>query len=694
MKHTTPHFITGWFFIVCIPFAFTQTNPVDTSKTTVQTPLASVAACSAASTLKSEKFNQGNISDPLQLAQGKVAGFTLARPGSNPNEPFQVRLRGLSSFISSTAPLMVVNGIPGIDPGLIDPNEITSITFLKDASAAARYGMRGAAGVILLETRTGGEGPIAIDYSAQLAVDQASNQYSVFDAAAFIQNGGLDLSPQVNRQTDWQNEVLRTGLSQAHHLGIGGGLGQGHFSVGLNYRTTQGILKGSGLNQYSGQIGIEQRFWKNRIKINGNLLATRRQSDLGFSEAFRYAVMANPSSEIRSNDPVFQQFGGYVDQLTFDYYNPVAIIEQNAGRSRQERLTGILGAEVRILNGLSAFVRAAENRDNGIAGEFYSPQSKWRGQGVNGSLRRIKSDQTNRYLESSVRYRRSIADGIGMDINAGYAWQKFEYQYADTTANGTLGLNRESKLSDFEPLVLTPSSRYGNLVAGNNTLVAYFGRIQMNFRDRYFVEAGLRREGSSRLGYRNKWGNFPYANAGLDLDKIWNFSKLEYLKLRVGYGITGQQPAYDGLSRLVLSPGALFYNNGAYESGLGPTLNENPDLKWEEKREINIGLDFSTAHGKITGSLDYYRNTVSDIIVNVYVPSPPNLASTTYQNIGEISAKGFEATIGLPDLLNQDNFHWSTDLVFQTGKVTLEQVGRTDTFYHSSIGAPGFCCGG
>ncbi|MBK7936309.1 MAG: SusC/RagA family TonB-linked outer membrane protein [Lewinellaceae bacterium] len=689
MKHTTPHLLAAWLCFFSLQYVGAQSNPVDSSKTDRV-----AATCGAISSLKSEKFNRGNILDPLQLAQGRVAGFTLARPGSNPNEPFQVRLRGLSSFISATTPLTVVNGIPGVDPGMIDPNEVTSITFLKDASAAARYGMRGAAGVVLLETNKGSEGPLTLDYSAQAALDLAAGRYSVFNAGEFLQNGGLDMSPQSNVATDWQSEVLRAGLAHTHHLGIGGGLGRGHFSVGLNYRVTQGILKKTGLNQYNGQVGIVQRFWKNRLTITGNLLATRRNADPGFPEAFRYAVLANPSSAVKSDDPAFQPFGGYVEAALFDYYNPAAIIEQNASRSRQDRIFGAISAEAQIFSGLSALLRVAENRDNGIAGEFYSPQSKWRSLGANGSLRRIKSTRTNRYLESSLRYQRALSETVRMDLNAGYAWQKLRHHYEDTTTVGVFGLNRESKPAEFEALVLTPANWFGVFSEGNNTLVAYFGRVQMTIRDRYYFEAGLRREGSSRLGYRNRWGNFPYAGAGIDLTKVLNINNFEQLKLRVGYGVTGQQPASDGLSRLVLSPGVLFYYNGAYEAGLGPTLNENPDLKWEEKREINIGLDFSLAHGKIVGSLDYYRNKVSDIIVNTTVPSPPNIAPNTYQNAGEISARGFEAAVSLPELLNGDNFHWSSDLVFQTARVTLDQTGRSDSVSHSSVGAPGFCCTG
>lgn len=693
MKRNALCLSTLWLCLTAISTVAAQFDPVDSLKTEPGR-YTQLTITGAYSTLKKDKFNRGNLVDPLQLAQGKIAGFTLARPGSNPNEPFQSRLRGLSSFLSATEPLIVVNGIPGSDLSLLDPNEIASMTFLKDASSAAQYGIRGAAGVIMIETGKGEPGRIGVEYSAQVAIDRVSERYSVFDAANFVQNGGTDLSPQANVETDWQDLVMRTALSHSHHLGISGGLKQGHFRIGLNYRNIQGILKGNGLNQYSAQAGLIQYAWRKRLKISADLLATRRNADFGFPDAFRYAVVANPTSPVKSDEPQYQPFDGFVEPLLFDYFNPVAIIEQNAGRGRFDRLLGNLRAEAEIFSRLIASVQVAGIRDEGLAGEYYSPQSKYRGAGTNGSVRRIQNMLTNRYLESSLRRQFRLGDGFLLDACAGYAWQQFRYEYADTTAGGGFGLTRDSRPADFEPLILDPSSLFDNFIEGKNTLAAFFGRVQMNLKDKYFLEAGLRREGSSRLGYQTRWGNFLSFGAGADFSKILKINKLDLLKARIGYGIAGQIPASDGLSRTILSSSVLFFYNGGYEPGASPVLNENPDLKWEEKREVNFGLDFAWQGSKLSGSLDFYQSKVTDIIVRSVAPVPPNLANITYQNAGELKVKGFEATLSLADILDGDNFHWSTDVVLHTNKVTIAETAQTGPYYTAYFGAPGLCCGG
>ena len=690
MKNFLPATI---LLLLCAPNLGAQTDSVITPPAGLNSAF-NPAPLGAVAHLKSPRFNQGNLVEPIQLVQGKIAGLSIARPGGDPNGRFITRIRGLSSRISNTEPLIVLNGVPGASLQLIDPADITSFTVLKDASSTAIYGMRGAAGVILVETDHGQSDRFGVTYSAQLAFDKATGRYDVLDAGAFLQAGGEDLSPGANAQTDWQEEIIRNGLSQAHHLQFGGKLGNGTVYAGLHYRGVEGVLRDSDLKQYSGNLGFSQSFLKNRVQIKGNLLAARRETGYGTPEAFRYALTFNPTAPTLSSDPQWAAYGGFVQPALFDYFNPLAMIMLNSNRGETTRMLGNLSAGVELFRNFTLTARVAREQQDQLIGEYYNPQSNWRGYNQQGSLRRFQNEQTANLFETTGQYRFNIGANTAVDLLGGYAWQQFEYEAGDTSASGTLGLTRASALSEFEGLQLISSDNiYGAFTKGKNTLAAFFGRARINFQERYFFEAGLRREGSNRLGRNQKWGNFPFVSAGADFSKILSIKAFDQLKLRAGYGISGQQPASDGLSRQVLTPSTPVFYNGDYIVGYGPTTNENPDLKWEEKREFNLGLDIAFADNRLKASIDYFKNTTSDLIAPFTVPVPPNVASTTYLNAQELSGNGLEFSLAWDNILHSEKLDWSANLVYSRYAVRVEKTGLDAPFTLGSPGAPGMCCG-
>ena len=653
--------------------------------------LKSKEVTSAVASVKAEDFNKGNVTNAAQLIQGKVAGVSISRAGSDPNGDFTIRLRGLSSISSGTSPLIVLDGIPGVDISLVDPNDIEAIDILKDGSAAAIYGTRASAGVILITTRKGAAGRTVADYNGFVAFDQVARRYKTLSAEDFVNYGGTDFTPNDGpggTDTNWFEEITQTGVSQAHNLSMSGGLGKGNYRASFNFRNANGILRNTGFKNYNGSLNFSQKVLNERVTINGNLAITTRDFDYGFLDAFRYSIVNNPTAPVTSTDATFDRYNGYVEQDLFDYFNPVAIIEQNDNRARGQRLIGNFKVDYEILPDLVASVSLAQERFSFNYGEYYSKQSKWRGIGRNGLGIQGYNSNISNLLESTLNYKVDFGSNSNLRLLGGYSYQQFEYSgFRAEGGNILTNVLENNNLGAF----LDYDKGLGDISSyrGENKLVAFFGRATVNIDDIYFLSAGLRREGSTRFGENNKWGLFPFASAGADIGKLLSMNQVDQLKLRVGYGVTGNQPNANGLSKLLFNPGASFYYNGNYVPSYSPVRNQNADLKWEEKKEFNVGLDYSLLGYKITGSLDFYNRKTEDLILEFTVPQPPNLANRTFLNIASFTNTGLEATVNFNDIWKKDKFSWSPGLVFTTYSITLDAIGAADTIAAASVGAPG-----
>jgi TonB-linked SusC/RagA family outer membrane protein len=641
--------------------------------------------------VKAEDFNQGNVNDPAQLLQGKVAGLSIARPGGDPNGGFQIRLRGLSTFGAQLEPLVVVDGVPGASLQNIDPNDIASIDVLKDGSAAAIYGTRGSSGVILITTKGGGKGGrTEVNYNGQVTFESIANTIDVMSGDEYVSFGGTNLGDN----TDWYDEISQTGTFQVHNLSVSGGLGANtSYRFATNYRGGNGILRNSGFEQLNARLNLNQSALNDRLKLTMNLSATRRESDFGFNDAFRYATYYNPTAPIL--DPTQEEFDGYFQLANFDYFNPVAIIEQNVNEGQTERINADFRASYEVIDGfkLSAFY-AYQNNDE-LIGEYYSRFSRFRGSDRGGLARRITNNFANQLFEFTGQYERDMG-GLNMKLLGGYSYQDFFNEGSFIEAGEFLtdaftynNLNASNDVTQGEATV----SSYKN----SDRLIAFFGRVNLNYDDTYFLTASLRREGSSRFGENNKWGWFPAVSGGVTLTNLFETEAIDNLKLRVGYGVTGNNAPQSYLSFTRFGPSGAFYPiNGTNTAGWGPVSNSNPDLKWEVKSELNVGLDFALLDYRLTGSIDYYTRTTEDLILDVVVDQTTNFFDRNFVNLGELSASGLELAL---NTVVVDNQQWS----YETGVTftyfienTIEslnnenfQFAPTGELPRANLGAPG-----
>jgi iron complex outermembrane receptor protein len=600
---------------------------------------------SAVASVKSEDFNQGNVNNPAQLIQGKVAGLSISKAGGDPNGGYDIRLRGLSTVSENTSPLIVIDGIVGGSLDNVDPNDIASMDVLKDGSAAAIYGTRGSAGVILVTTKSGKEGRFDVNYNGYVSFETVAKTVDMMDASEWralsAETGqGTDLGSS----TDWFDETTQTGVQQTHNLSLSGGTKSTSYRASINFRDADGVMINSGFKQLNARLNLTQKAINDKLTLTMNFAGTRKDADYGWSDAFRYATIYNPTAPVRSDDPAFDIWDGYFNQVLFDYYNPVQILEQNPNEGVDARLNLALRGRYEIIKGLGVDVFYSIQNESFNRGSYRDKNSFWVGRDRNGLARKQVDNSFNQLFETTVDWNGDLGGTANLSLLGGYSWQEFVND----------GFHAEG--GDF----ITDAFSYNNLGAGldfpnglgsidsyknSSTLIAFFGRANLNIDETYFISASVRQEGSSRFGEDNKWGTFPAISGGVELANFLGSASIDNLKLRVSYGITGNLPADPYLSLFKLGPGTNFFYQGEYVPGYGPRSNANPDLKWEKKGEFDIGFDFALFGSKIYGALDFYSRTTSDLLFQYGVPVPPNLYNTAWVNVGEIKNSGIELAL-------------------------------------------------
>lgn len=657
---------------------------------------------SSVTSVKAEDFNRGNVNDPSQLIQGKVAGLSIARPGADPNGGFTVRLRGLSTLGANTQPLIIIDGLIGGSLNLVDPNDIETIDVLKDGSAAAIYGTRASSGVIIITTKKGRKGFSNVEYNGYVAAESIARQVQTVSASEFVRLRGQN----VNRgsDTDWMDQVTQTGISQVHNLALSGGLGNGStYRASVNFRDVNGIGIGSGFNQFNGRLNLSQKALNDRLTIDFNLGATEREANYAFVEAFRYATLYNPTAPTRfaanSTNPLANKYGGYYQEENFDYFNPLAILEQGTNVGSIKGL--VLGgrADYKLAEGLTISSSYTIQRENRLFGQYYDSNAYFRGFNRQGLASRTTQDDLSRLFELTGTYQKQLGTA-NLNILGGYSFQENTFQ-GFNAENGNfisndLGFNNLNFGLDL-PNARANMGSYKSL----QRVIAFFGRVNLNVDDTYFLSASVRQEGSTLFGEGNKWGLFPAVSAGVTLSNLFEISGVDNMKLRAGYGETGSLPPSGGLSQLLFSRQGSFFYNGAFVPAIGPGRNANPDLRWETKGEFNVGLDLSMLDYKLTASIDYYQRRTRDLIFQVNVPVPPNLAARTWANLEDAALTNNGLEIALGYTLDKGKFRWNPNLVFATFNTVLDTVSAPDAkfkFFQSggqlfdfstSPGAPG-----
>ncbi|UOQ71568.1 SusC/RagA family TonB-linked outer membrane protein [Hymenobacter cellulosilyticus] len=655
------------------------------------------------------EFNRGVVATPDQILQGKVAGLNITRSG-DPNATASVVLRGASSLRTGQAqePFYVIDGVPAASINLVAPDDIVSIDVLKDASATAIYGARAANGVIIITTRR--QKPnAAVSYSGYVGVEQVSNTIDMLsgdELRRYLEVNGKSLSPADNDEgtnTDWQKEVMRTGISHNHTISYGGGSEKSAFNASVNYFKREGVMNTSDSERLIGKINLDQKTLKDKLQLRftltNSLLKQHLISDLVYRNMFTHL----PTTNIQNPD------GSYKENLTrTQYYNPVALLEQNQEERKINTLLGNASAQLTILPNLTNTLSLSMQNETVKGGAYQGRESpvpnsnNVTGLAAKGLARRYSVDNTRKILENFLTYNPLNNETHDLKVLVGYSWQ--EDKNGDGFQTDTRGFVSDqlgyNNLGLGNPGGVTPN--YDAAIAGYSLgistlrLISGYARLNYGLLDRYFLQVSVRRDGSSAFGLNNRWGTFPAASLAWNLageNFLSGLTKLNELKLRVGYGITGNSLGFDPLiATQRYSSVGTFYYNGAFIKAIGPTQNPNPDLKWEATGMLNVGLDFGLLDNRLSGTVEYYDKRTSDLIWNYPVSTTQYFVNTLYTNVGEISNKGLELTLNATPVQTK-SFQWSltgtlAHNVNKVEKLANEQF-RLDQVYTAYPGGSG-----
>ena len=631
-----------------------------------------------------EEFNRGTINNANQLLQGKVAGLSIYNRGGNPNSAGVVRLRGISTVGANVQPLVVVDGIIGASLDNVDPADIETINVLKDGSAAAIYGSRGSAGVILVTTKRGADGSASFEYNGQFAMSTRANSIDVLTADEFTSGNfglqGFDLGAK----TDWLDVVSRDANSMIHNFSVAGGTGNTVYRLSANLREVEGILLKSGFDQFNTRASIQTTALDDKLRVSFNTSYTKREQENGFNEAFRYAVTYNPSAPIyRNNNP---EDGFFEIEGLFDSFNPYAILMQNINEGERTEFNYGLNLDYDFTEKLSATVNIANQSSMYSNREYYSPESFFRGNATSplrrGEARFFDNKNEFKLYEVYARYNDNFGS-TNLSVTGGYSYQQNNYSdkffsLGDFPSNDFNYLNAIEVSQDLQNAGFINAS---SNASPDEKIIAMFARANVTIDDAIFINASVRREGSTKLGADNQWGIFPSVGLGVDLNKYLNLGADKF-KFRVGYGVTGALPGQSGLTQ----PTYAIQSDALGNFSSAPSRAPNPDLKWEEKAETNIGIEYRK--GKLDVTLDYYTREIKDFILEV----PADVATTGFPSIitnaGTLSASGIELALNY-DVVNNDNASYSTGIVLSNTQSTLDEFIFDGLTTRANLGAPG-----
>ena len=644
----------------------------------------------AVASVNAEDFVQAPARDAAALVAGKVAGLSIAMPSGDPRRGSEINIRGVGTLIGSRSPLVLVDGVPG---GLqtVAPQDIAEISVLKDASAAAIYGSRASNGVILVTTKKHRGGEPTIRYDGFVGYQTLFNSPEFLNAADYrrlIAEGHA--FQDFGFETDWQDEMLRNPFSQNHNLTLAGGASNTNYTASLNYEDEEGIFERSDNRDLTGRVHVAHSMFDRRLRAEVTMLSGVQNYFTGpsFDYAWRQTLIRNPTDRVRDDAGLWQERG------TYFYTNPVGLVQEENGDAelRNLRLHGTLTYQP--IDQLRLSLMAGTSRASEIVGTATTFQHVNTTQaGLNGTANRFTSSGVDRILELTGTAQENIR-GHEFTLLGGYSYQDFvdenfsvsNYGFP-TDLFGYNQLQRGNALLEGKASMSSFKTDY--------KLVGFFSRLNYDWQNRFLLMGSLRYEGNSRFGAGQKWGLFPAVSAG------WRISEegfmdaapfIDDLKLRVGYGVTGIAPTSSYLSLTSFGYGARFLYNNEWVQGLAPNRNPNPDLKWEEKHEINAGLDFALLDSRLNGSVDVYQRDTRDMLFNYSVPVPPYVFGTILANVGHMRNKGIEAQLGY-DVFRGDNLRWTTSANWSTNKNRLVSLSNevfeaADFFYAGYTGEP------
>ncbi|MGI4875022.1 MAG: SusC/RagA family TonB-linked outer membrane protein [Janthinobacterium lividum] len=659
--------------------------------------------------IDSKKFVQGQVTNPEQLIQGKVAGVQITTGGGAPGSGTEIRIRGGSSLAASNAPLIIIDGVPVDNAGiagasnpltLINPADIESITVLKDASSTAIYGVRASNGVILVTTKKGliGEGTrVNVSTLHSLATIQKYSDVLSADEFRALVNARGSASQRASlgtANTDWQREIYRNAYSADNNVSVSGGIGNLPYRVSAGYLTQDGLLLNNDLKRFTGSISLTPVLLDGKLRVNLNVKGSLIDNNFSDQGAVGAAVVYDPTQPVTSTAAAYAPYGGYYQSLdpslsgkinTLATLNPVALVNQIRNRSTVRRSVGNLqlAYQLPFLTGLSANVNVGYDIQRG-RGTITSPTTsgsnnqQGRTLGVNNYY---LQDADNTLLEAYAKYEHVVGPGK-LELLAGYSYQKFkrsDYLVNDYVGNGDIYQ---------QPIGANLAGTFVNI--STNVLIGYYSRLNYNIGDKYLFTGTIRADGTSRFNPKH-FGYFPSGAFAWRIkgeDFLKNSDAISELKLRFGYGQTGQQDVggyYPYLPSVSLSTITAQYQLGnQFYQTLRPNQ-YNPNITWETTTTYNIGLDYGFFKGRVYGSVDVYKRDTKDLLSNTNLPALSGLSNNGTLNLGSLTNKGVEVVANF-DLVKSDRLNVTVNANGTYNHNELTKLTISDS--QSDIGQP------
>ncbi len=666
-------------------------------------------ATGSVAVISSKDFNRGAITSPQELLVGKTTGVVITSNGGAPGAGATIRIRGGSSLNASNDPLIVIDGTPVDNTGIsgsanplsvINPNDIESFTVLKDASATAIYGSRASNGVILITTKKGssaGGKKMAINYGGNFSLNTVPSTIELFsgdDYKTLVNDlkaqgfSGLDnkaLKRLGNENTDWQKEIYGTSFTQDHNLSVAGNLKQLPYRASVGYTNQDGILKNTNMNRLSGAIALNPVLLNDHLKVDLNFKGSQSKYEFSNAGAVGSAVAYDPTQPVMNGNT---RFGGYhtwvnlADTLAdgsmnpngypnpIGVSNPVALLNQTTNNSTVTRMLGNAQFDYKFhfLPELRANVNLAFDRSSSDGINNAPNEAAWTFRQAIGQKIDYTQDKSMELFDFYLNYVKEISSiKSKFDVTAGYSWQHFQREGTNFSRNG-------------DETVIQDSTEYIN----ENFLVSFFGRLNYTLDNKYLLTVTLRNDGSSRFSETNRWGMFPAVALAWKINEE-NFAKdvqnLSELKLRLGYGVTGQQDIGDNyypyLAVYQISEPTANYQFG---STFYPTLRPNPydiNLKWESTTTYNVGLDYGFYDNRVSGALDYYVRQTEDLIGYIPIAVGSNFSNFLTTNVGSLENRGIEFMIDVKPVVTKDVL-WNIGYNVSYNKNEITKISLND----------------
>jgi iron complex outermembrane receptor protein len=635
-------------------------------------------ATGSVTAVSADDFNKGAIASPEELVMGKIAGVQITTGGGAPGSGSTIRIRGGSSLSASNDPLFVIDGVPVDNDAVsgmrnplstINPNDIETFTILKDASATAIYGSRASNGVVIITTKKGKNGaPTKVTYDGKFSVGTRPGEIDVLSTEEYTAlineryKGQTDVLKLLGKtSTDWQSQIFQTAIGHEHNVGLTGSYRNIPYRVSVGYTKQDGLLKTTTMDRFTGSIGINPTFFENHLKVDINLKGMAIKNVFADEGSIGNAIGFDPTQEVYATN----KYGNYFtwlqsdgNPLTVATTNPIAQLELREDKADVQRILGNIQFDYKFhfLPELRAVLNLGYDKSKSDGTVYVPSNAAWMYDVTNGGgeNRVYTQDKKNELLDFYLNYTRNLSFlDSKVDLMGGYSWQHFyreNYVFSQSAVKGTNGSFKQLTAENYDP-----TEYY---------LVSFFGRLNYSIKDRYLLTATLRNDGTSRFSENTRWGLFPALAFAWQIKNesfMQSVKAVSDLKLRLGYGITGQQNIGQGdypyLARYSYSKdNARVLFGDKWINTLRPDGYDS-NIKWEETTTYNVGIDYGFLKNRITGSFEVYQRDTKDLLNVVPVPAGTNFINEILTNVGDLTNKGFEFTIN-GKIISQKDLSW------------------------------------